>query len=155
MSKEQPERQQERGQGLVEYALVLVLIAVVIILILTVLGESVIVVYAKVAGGLKGQTLQNNSVEYMFLNGAINVTSAGPGACNVSITNATVFMTEDGKLVKNSGATITVQAPGGSTTMSGTSNNVGMVTGLNATLNGVTCPGTLRIGNTGFGHPMP
>ncbi|MDT8307218.1 MAG: Flp family type IVb pilin, partial [Anaerolineae bacterium] len=45
----------EEGQGLVEYALILVLIAVVVIVILTILGSTVAVAYARIIGGLSGQ----------------------------------------------------------------------------------------------------
>lgn len=42
----------EEGQGLVEYALVLVLVAVVIIAILTVLGPQIGNVFSKITSGL-------------------------------------------------------------------------------------------------------
>ena len=44
----------EKGQGLVEYALILVLIAVVVIAILTVLGAQVSTVFSRIASGLRG-----------------------------------------------------------------------------------------------------
>jgi pilus assembly protein Flp/PilA len=42
----------ERGQGMVEYALILVLIAVVVIVILTVVGNQVNNVFSNVSSGL-------------------------------------------------------------------------------------------------------
>jgi pilus assembly protein Flp/PilA len=42
----------EQGQGLVEYALVLVLVAVVVIAILTVLGPQVGNVFSRITSGL-------------------------------------------------------------------------------------------------------
>jgi pilus assembly protein Flp/PilA len=42
----------ERGQGMVEYALILVLIAVVVIVILTVVGNQVSNVFSNVSSGL-------------------------------------------------------------------------------------------------------
>jgi pilus assembly protein Flp/PilA len=42
----------EEGQGMVEYALILVLIAVVVIVILTVVGQQVSNVFSNVSGGL-------------------------------------------------------------------------------------------------------
>jgi pilus assembly protein Flp/PilA len=42
----------EQGQGMVEYALILVLIAVVVIVILTVVGNQVSNVFSNVSGGL-------------------------------------------------------------------------------------------------------
>lgn len=38
----------QEGQGLIEYALILVLVAIVIILILTVFGDSVIELYCRI-----------------------------------------------------------------------------------------------------------
>jgi pilus assembly protein Flp/PilA len=43
-----------RGQGLVEYALILVLIAIVVILILTFLGQQVNSTFSKIGSGLNG-----------------------------------------------------------------------------------------------------
>lgn len=45
-------RNEERGQGMVEYALILVLIAVVVIVILTVVGNKVNNVFSNVSNGL-------------------------------------------------------------------------------------------------------
>lgn len=44
----------EEGQGLVEYALVLVLVAVVIIAILTLLGPQIGAVFSQITAGLGG-----------------------------------------------------------------------------------------------------
>lgn len=44
----------EDGQGLVEYALVLVLVAVVVIAILTVLGPQIGEVFSQIVSGLGG-----------------------------------------------------------------------------------------------------
>ncbi len=43
-----------KGQGLVEYALILVLIAIVVILILTFLGGQVNPTFSKIGSGLNG-----------------------------------------------------------------------------------------------------
>jgi len=42
----------EEGQGLVEYALILVLIAIVVIAILTLLGGQVSTVFSQISSGL-------------------------------------------------------------------------------------------------------
>ena len=47
-------RDGEEGQGMVEYALILVLIAVVVIIILTVVGQQVSNVFSNVSNGLAG-----------------------------------------------------------------------------------------------------
>jgi pilus assembly protein Flp/PilA len=44
----------EEGQGLVEYALILVLIAVVVIVLLTTLGTQVQTTFSKIVSGMGG-----------------------------------------------------------------------------------------------------
>ena len=44
--------QREEGQGLVEYALILVLVAIVVILILTLLGPQIGNVFSRITSGL-------------------------------------------------------------------------------------------------------
>ncbi len=44
----------EEGQGLVEYALILVLVAIVVIVILTLLGTQVSQVFSQIASALSG-----------------------------------------------------------------------------------------------------
>jgi pilus assembly protein Flp/PilA len=51
LRSELPERNEE-GQGLVEYALILVLIAVVVIVILSVLGQQVNNAFSNISNGL-------------------------------------------------------------------------------------------------------
>jgi len=46
--------QQEKGQGLIEYALILVLVAVVVIVILSAMGPAISNVYGDVLDGLGG-----------------------------------------------------------------------------------------------------
>jgi pilus assembly protein Flp/PilA len=47
------ERLKKKGQGLVEYALILVLIAIVVILILTFLGNRVNNTFSQIGSGLR------------------------------------------------------------------------------------------------------
>lgn len=44
----------EKGQGLVEYALILVLVAVVVIAILLVVGPQIANIFSKITNGLSG-----------------------------------------------------------------------------------------------------
>jgi len=44
----------EQGQGLVEYALILVLVAVVVIAVLTLLGPQIANTFSEVTNGLSG-----------------------------------------------------------------------------------------------------
>ena len=45
--------EKEEGQGLVEYALILVLIAIVVIVVLGLLGEEVTAVFSQIVSGLR------------------------------------------------------------------------------------------------------
>ncbi len=49
----------EEGQGLVEYALILVLVAVVVIAILTLLGPQIANTFSKITNGLSTRNLQH------------------------------------------------------------------------------------------------
>lgn len=97
---------QEEGQGLVEYALVLVLIALAVIVILTVLGSSVFVAYARVTGGLSGQSITNSGREYIIVEMDATVTSPDGGAtCILTVNNAKFVALEDGELLSEGSAT--------------------------------------------------
>lgn len=43
----------EKGQGMVEYALIIVLIAIVVIAILTILGDQISTVFSQISSALK------------------------------------------------------------------------------------------------------
>jgi pilus assembly protein Flp/PilA len=43
----------EKGQGMVEYALIIVLIAIVVIVVLTVLGTQISTVFSQITSALK------------------------------------------------------------------------------------------------------
>jgi len=98
-----PER--EEGQGLVEYALLLVLVAVVIIGILTVLGSSVLIVYAKVIAGLHGQVITGQGTEVVVTGFDANV-SAGAGGCVGTVRNISFIGLHDGALLESGSVSI-------------------------------------------------
>jgi pilus assembly protein Flp/PilA len=54
VSRGRRDRDDERGQGMVEYALILVLIAIVVLVILGVAGQQVNNVFSNVSNGLAG-----------------------------------------------------------------------------------------------------
>ena len=77
-------QQQEKGQGLVEYALILVLVAIVVIVALSVLGPIIGGVFSDVNGSLSGvsgggseapQTVTNESCSAVHSGGY----ATGPG----------------------------------------------------------------------------
>lgn len=53
-SDDEYQRLAEEGQGMVEYALILVLIAIVVIVILTLVGHNVSDVFSNINNGLSG-----------------------------------------------------------------------------------------------------
>ena len=98
-------KRKEEGQGLVEYALILVLVAIVVIAILTILGPTVAGVYARVGAGLNGQSLTGNGAEAAVMG---PVEKSGSGFCTFTVAAGTkVVPLQDGRPVPN--ATVTVQ----------------------------------------------
>lgn len=103
--------QKEEGQGLVEYALVLVLVAIVIIAILTILGTQVMVVFARVSAGLNGQVIAGQGVEAVVTGYDSNIKSGTVG-CQGTISNVTVIGLEDGNVLKDGSVSFKVFADG-------------------------------------------
>ena len=101
----------EEGQGLVEYALLLVLVAIVIIAILTILGSQVMIVFAKVAAGLNGQVITGQGVEAVVTGYDSNIKS-GTGGCQGSVSNVSVIGLEDGDILKDGSVSFKVFADG-------------------------------------------
>ena len=116
-------RRKEEGQGLVEYALLLVLVAIVIVVVLALMGRTVTTVYAQIYAGLNGQDLAGTGTEYIVTGVDVQVT--GSGLCSVAV-RGTVTVFEDGDLV---GAGIGVSGTGfwegDSGPVSGTTNGSG------------------------------
>lgn len=118
----------EEGQGLVEYALLLVLVAVVIIGILTVLGSSVMVVYARVIGGLNGQVVTGQGVEAIVTGFDANITQ-GTGGCSGTVSNISFIGLTDGAILESGTVTIRILVDGATvSTLSGGTNASGMGT---------------------------
>lgn len=114
----------EEGQGLVEYALLLVLVAIVIIVILALMGRTVTSVYAQIIAGLNGQTIDGSGTEYVVT--SVDAQASGTGLCNVTVTGSVVVF-EDGQLadagVGVSGSAFWAGGSGGG--VSGTTNSNG------------------------------
>ena len=137
----------EQGQGLVEYALLLVLIAVVVIAILAIVGSSVVVVYARVIGGFNGQTISGSGVEYIVTGYDMSVTQ-GLGTCSVSISDISAVFFNDGDPIDNGSVTVRVQVQGGSSRdLAGTTDGNGYVSGLSTSGLTASCPGSISIGS--------
>lgn len=127
----------EEGQGLVEYALLLVLVAIVIIAILTLLGSQVMLVFARVAGGLNGQIITGEGSETIITSYDATVSQSGPN-CTASITDVTFVGLQDGELVKNGSVTIKFRM----------GENTGTATGSTGANGMGTYSGTISISST-------
>jgi len=133
--------QREEGQGLVEYALVLVLIAVVVIAILTILGPQIVLVFARVAGGLKSDVIDVASGDQAVIV-SYDGTETGSGSnCTVNVTSMSyVGVDNNGQIITNDTVNATVLANGieqGS--VSATANGSGIATAGGGSYSG-SCP---------------
>jgi pilus assembly protein Flp/PilA len=134
----------EEGQGLVEYALAIVLLAIVVMVVLTLLGPQVSGAYAKVIAGLNGQVITGRGVEYVITGFSVSV-SGSPPVCNVSITGVSAIALKHGVPYSQANVSVTAGAGGGSSTLSGLTDNTGAVSLGNATFSAVGCSGTASV----------
>jgi pilus assembly protein Flp/PilA len=129
----------EEGQGLVEYALILVLIAIVVMVILSLLGPQVSGVYARIMAGFNGQALTGQGLEYAFISAGVE--SSGNGFSCTLKASATVVALEDGRPLANHNVAVTVGTGGATTSLSGTTNRNGLISMGPGHLSGA-CSGT-------------
>lgn len=124
----------EDGQGLVEYALILVLVSIVVIVILALLGNTINGAFARVVAALNGQDMTGTGTEYVITSMGASA-SGSPPDCTVNVTGMQVTVFEDGELagagVAVSGSVSFSGGAGGSA--SGSTNSSGT-----ATLNNVS-----------------
>ena len=97
--------EREEGQGLVEYALLLVLIAVLVIAILTLLGSNVTLVFARVMGGFNGDTIEDGAV---FLNATKTETVLG-GSCRTQMSDIQFVGVDSSGNIINDGSTVSAK----------------------------------------------
>lgn len=135
----------EEGQGLVEYALLLVLVAIVVIAILALLGDELNGVFARVIAGLNGQEMTGTGTEYVITGMGASATGSPPD-CTVTVSDmrVTVFIDGDvaGPGVSVSGSVSVSGGSGGST--SGTTGSGGTATLSNVSGTG-NCSGTATL----------
>jgi pilus assembly protein Flp/PilA len=134
----------EKGQGLVEYALILVLVSITVIVVLSFLGDSVGRVFQTVDAALNRQALTGTGTEFVV--GGFSVTpGTGTATCtNIIVPSVTVTRYENG--VPTAGAvSISALATGGTAvTVGGTANASGVATFGPITLSG-NCSGSVTI----------
>lgn len=140
-----PKRQE--GQGLVEYALILVLVAVVVIVILQLLGPSIVLTYARVMGGFEGQTISGNGPEGLVISyTAVNAGSGG-GECYADISNIVLVATNNGSIITSEDVTFRISAVGGPSgaTMTATASGSGLITVAGPLTRSGSCPLRLEV----------
>jgi pilus assembly protein Flp/PilA len=109
----------QEGQGLVEYALILVLVAVAVIVILQLLGPAIVLTYARVIGGFDGQTISGADREAIGVSYSLEETPGGGGICQGTFTDIVFVLTEDGRLVTNETVTANINGSPVSVTIPG------------------------------------
>jgi len=135
----------EDGQGLVEYALVLVLVAVIVMAVLSMLGGRVALVYAQVMAGFNGDSLDDGAI---MLSGAMNVTETS-GVCNGTLENIKfVVLDADGNTVTDQSVSATVYVNGDiGNTFTGTADKNGIATAAGPVNISGKCPLTITLSN--------
>jgi pilus assembly protein Flp/PilA len=136
----------EEGQGLVEYALILVLVAIVVIVILTLLGNQVSLVFLRVTAGLEGQIITGEGTEYIISSFSVGGATPGQPSCNLSIQGLSVTMLQDGSPVaQQSIAVSATSSSGGTGSGSGTTNASGTASIGSFTVSGNCNSGSVTV----------
>lgn len=131
------------GQGLAEYSLVLALVAILLVLILIVFGSSVVLAYAKVIGGLSGQTVTGTGPEVVVVGQPYSITPNG-NLCAYSFSDPTFIALQDGVVIKNDTVALNVLVNGSSVgSISGTTNNNGIANATGSLSGSAFCPASI------------
>jgi pilus assembly protein Flp/PilA len=134
----------EQGQGLVEYALILMFVAMAVIAILTLLGPRIAVSYARIMGGFSGQSVTMSGGEVIVVGANISMADSGGGFCNLSITGSSLIGLQDGEIITNQGITAQVKVnginvPGATLSATANANGVAALSSSTVSASGVDC----------------
>ena len=130
----------EEGQGLVEYALVLVLVAIVVIVILTQLGSLIVLAMATIIGSFTDQQVTGSGQEGIVVSGSTGVDGGG-GNCTLDATNTSFVLVQDGNIITNSTENVTFSTGDSRSVAIG---NSGIGTANLGTIS-TSCPINLRV----------
>ena len=127
----------EDGQGLVEYALVLVLVAIAVMLVLSLLGSRVTLVYAQVLAGFNGDSLNDGAIML-----SSEMTVSGSSVCTASLENIRFIVTDsDGNALTNQSVSAIILANGvAGATITGNANGSGIATASGPYSASGSCP---------------
>lgn len=139
----------EEGQGLIEYALILVLISIAVIITLSLLGDSIGGVFWQVDAALSGQTISGNGTEYV-VGGFSASSSGGPAVCSVQTSAFAVTVLQNGQpAAAGQTVSVSISATGGaSASASATTDASGQASFGAQTVSG-NCSGTVTISSGG------
>lgn len=115
-----PSRQE--GQGLVEYALILVLVAIVVIAILLLLGPTIGNVFSNVVAVLEDASGGGGGGGSQVVTITLFTASGSPGAlggCDVKADVVRVKVTQDGSPVSGASVSVTLKVPGAQSSVAG------------------------------------
>ena len=135
----------EKGQGLVEYALILVLVSITVIAILSFLGDTVGGVFQTVDAALNRQEISDTGTSYVI--GGFSASSTGSGmSCTITIPSVSVTRYDDGEAAgAGQNVSISVNAGAGNAGGSGTTDANGVAVIGPISLSGACSPGTATI----------
>ncbi len=141
----------QEGQGLVEYALILVLVAIVVIAILALLGPTINAAFARVIAALNGQEITGTGTEYIITGMSASASGSAP-FCTVTVSNMQVTVLEDGQVVGSgisvSGSVAVSGGSGGPTNGTTGSNGVATLSNVSGSAN---CSGSATLTLSGGG----
>ncbi len=117
-------KKREEGQGLVEYALLLVLVAMVVIGILALMGGQLRNAYSRVIVALGGN--DPNAYTYTINSFSVTGVSGAGGSCSVTLNSLSVHVANADGPASGVGVNVSVSLQsGGGTTLNGTTNSGG------------------------------
>ena len=144
MNKIKSNSKNEDGQGLVEYALVLVMVAIAVLLILSLLGSRVTLAYAQVIGGLNGDVIDDGAI---MLSSDMSVSKAS-GVCTATMSDIRFMVTDsNGNPLTNQTVTAKIYTDDGYFgDISGTAGGSGIATAASKTVT-AGCPLNITFSN--------
>lgn len=114
----------QEGQGLVEYALILVLVAIVVIAVLLTLGPMVGQVFSDVTNTLTNGGAGGGGRTYSISFSLSKSSGSLPGSCNATVSSISITVTDDnGDPVSGISVTPSVRSTGVNKSLSSQSTN--------------------------------
>lgn len=116
--------EREEGQGLVEYALILMLVALTVLIIIGIFGSAVTLLYVKVVAGFHAQSVEGTGNEVIVL---ADASVEGTGPCTVTIPAGTqIVVLQNGQPVRSSNVPMSIHLGGTSAPMDVDTNSMGI-----------------------------